>query len=73
MIPDLLVYLVFVPLEMARPDIGTQRNKEEPFVLNVGKATIELPSSLVHVLLQVHVKLVRSVGLVEYSSNLVTA
>lgn len=45
-IPDLLIYMVLVPLESTVADVGIERNKEEPFALNVGKASIETPSSL---------------------------
>ena len=35
MLPDIILYLVFVPLEIAFPDIGMEQNAEEPYVLNV--------------------------------------
>ena len=47
LIPDLIVYAVFVPLDIALPDIGTVQNKEEPFVVNVSQAPNEQLSLLV--------------------------
>ena len=35
MLPDIIVYLVLIPLEIAMPDIGRYRSAEEPYILNV--------------------------------------
>ena len=37
MLPDIVIYLVFLPLDIAVSDIGMEPNAEEPYLLNVGR------------------------------------